>query len=257
MMKYEYFVRDSFGNNLEVLQELPDKGDVFPTVVMVSGFGADLHEYGLFDEISTLLVKNGFQTIRFCFEGTGKSDGEFVTMTMLKQAQQLKDILNECVLKDRFADKSRIGLYAQSFGTATTVAALPLPMIRTFMFSSATADPQDSLGRLFRRQRGYNPEGISKRERSDNKIIKIGPEFWQDLRRHNLIGLIRKLSQPILFVHGTKDKKVKARESLLYFDAVKSRKKFQVIELADHAFTGRFRAAFLGVILDWFEETLR
>ncbi len=74
-MKYDLRIRDSFGNLLEVRQDLPDKGDSFPTILMVPGFGADLHETGLFDDISTALVKNGCQTIRFSFEGTGKSDG--------------------------------------------------------------------------------------------------------------------------------------------------------------------------------------
>ena len=254
-MKYNSKIRDSFGKQLEVLQEIPSKGDKFPTIVMVSGFGADCHEYGLFDDISDLLIRNGFQTIRFNFEGIGGSEGDFVEMTIEKQSQQVKDIL-KFTLKDRFTDKKKIGILTQSFGGPTVMAALPLEKVSTFLFMSAPAYPADSLARYFKRQRGYDPLGISKRERSDNRITSIGPKFWQTLTKYNFLQEVKKLTQPVLFINGTKDKNVSYSEAQLYYDAVTSKKKLHYIYHANHGFTRQFREKLLELVKDWFNQIL-
>lgn len=255
-MKYNLTVKDSFGYDLEVLQELPQKGDIFPTVIMVPGFHMDLHEYGLFDEISDALVKNGFQTFRFSFEGSGKSEGNFVDMTIEKQAQQLKDIL-KYVLKDRFTDTEKVGVYAQSFGTSTVTAALPLPEIKVLLFSATLPDPATKFEKWFNKQRGFEPEGISEIQRSDKRKTRIGPAFWTSLKKRNFLEDILGLTQPILFVHGGNDDKIRYWDIEQYYNSVVSpRKKLQVIEKSDHAFTGKYRPILLKLIADWFNETL-
>ena len=115
---------------------------------MVPGFGADLHEYGFFDEISGVLVRNGFLTFRFSFEGCGASHGEFVNMTIDRQVQQIHDIL-DYIKKDRFTNLRKIGLLAQSFGGCSTIAALPFKSIKSFIFTSFPIDPLTSLSKRF------------------------------------------------------------------------------------------------------------
>lgn len=255
-MKYALKIRDSFGNLLDAIQETPSKGDKFPTVVMVPGFGMDLHEYGYFDEVSDLLIKNGFQTFQFSFEGTGKSEGDFMEMTVDRQSKQLHDILNY-VIKDRFTDNSRIGILAQSFGTTTTISALPLPDIKTLLFTSAPSDPYESLARWFKGQRRFKPDEISEIERSDGRRTRIGAQFWKNLQTHKFSEEVKQVSQPILFIYGSKDKRIKRWEIQDHFLSVKSRKKLLLVNLADHGFTGKFRPTVLKLIVDWFEETLR
>jgi len=255
-MKYNLNITDTFGKKLQALQEIPSKGDLFPTIIMVSGFGADLHEYGLFDELNDLLIRNGFGTIRFNFEGLGESEGNFLDMTIETQAQQVKDIIRYS-LTDRFTDREHIGILSQSFGGPTTIAALPLPEVKTFVFLSAQVDPADSLARYFKRQRGYNPEGISERERSDNRITRIGPQFWQTLAKHNFLLEIKQLTQPVLFIQGTKDKNVSFREAQQYYDVLTNKKKLHYIYHADHGFTREFRPKLLELIRDWFNGELQ
>jgi len=255
-MKYELKIPNAQGQQLEVLQEIPDKGDKFPTVILVSGFGADLHEFGYFDEITTVLLQNGFQTFRLSFSGTGKSQGNFEEMTMESQAAEFK-LLLDYVRHDRFTIKNKVGVFAQSFGASVVISALPLVGISTFLFSATQAFPGETLARHFKRQRGFNPEAVSKMERADKSITRIGPQFWRSEKRHNLIGKIRQIAQPVLFIHGSKDKKVKGAEALLLYNAVTSKKKFHLIENSNHSFTGRFRPKVLELIVEWFEETLR
>lgn len=255
-MNYTLKIRDSFGKLLEVVQEIPSKGDKFPTVVMVPGFGMDLHEYGYFDEASDLLIKNGFQTFRFSFAGTGKSEGDFADMTLDRQARELHDIL-QYVEQDRFTDTTRIGLLAQSFGAITTIGALPISAVKTFLFTSAPADPYASLSRWFRGQRGFDPDGISEIEHSDKSKTRIGTQFWKNLAQQKFSEKLRLVSQPILFIYGSRDKRIKRWEIQDHYFSVIARKKLLLIDQADHGFTGKFRPTVLKLIVDWFAETLR
>ncbi|MEK7166050.1 MAG: prolyl oligopeptidase family serine peptidase [Patescibacteria group bacterium] len=254
-MQYKLKLRDSSGKSLELLQDLPEKGSVFPTVIMVPGFGMDLHEYGYFDYVSRILTRHGIQTFRFSFEGLGNSEGSYQETTIDSQAMQLHDVVNY-VNKDRFTKKKRIGILAQSFGTSVVTVALPLPKIKTVIYTSAPIDPYTSISKWFKRQQGFFPEGISKIERSDKRKTKIGPEFWTSLANHDLKREITVLKQPILFIHGGNDIRIKPFEAHEYFSQVKSRKKFVLIERADHGFTNKFRLKVIDQITKWFSEEL-
>ncbi len=248
-MKYSLHFQDSNKKKIEVLQELPDKGDKFPTILLVPGFGMDLHEYGYFDEASQVFMRNGFQTFRFSFEGTGGSQGNFTDMTVESQVRELRYVIN-------LIDKGRIGLYAQSFGTVVTSVSFPLPEIKTIVFTSAPRDPYTSLSKWFKRERGFDPLGESVIVRSDRRKTRIGPKFWESLQKFNILQEIRKVTQPILLIHGSFDQRVPVIEAEDLYMATLCRKKLHIVEKADHAFTGRFRLPVLKLIAQWFLEEL-
>ncbi len=254
-MRYDLKLPDKSGQLIQVLQELPDKGDKFPTVLLVSGFGMDLHEYGYLDDVSRVLNQNGIQTFRFSYIGTGKSQGKFSETTLDKHVEQLKIVFNY-IKADRFTNLTKIGIFAQSFGTAVVVAAWPLPRVKTLIFTSAPPDPYKSLSTYFRRQRGFNPEGISEAERADGHKTRVGPQFWSSLERINFFRKISEINRPILFIHGGNDRLVRAAETFKYYEQVQTRKKFLVIERANHGFSGQFRPKVVELISDWFSETL-
>ena len=101
-----------------------DKKGKFPAILLVPGFGMDLHEYnGSFDEIAKVLVNEGFLTLQFSFAGCGKSEGDFVEMTFRRQAAQVRDMF-EYLVKREDVDKKRIGVIAQSCGVPSTSTEL-------------------------------------------------------------------------------------------------------------------------------------
>lgn len=254
-MKYKLQVGDHQGRQLEVLQELPDKGDKFPTVLMVPGFGNDLHEFGFFDEVSTTLVRNGMQTLRFSYAGVGNSQGDFSQSNVEDMIEQYKSVL-EYTLKDRFTIKGSFGVLAHQFGTCIVLGAQQEDPIASFVFTSAIADPEDVISRWYRRQRAYNPDGISSRDRSNRTTTSIGSNFWPSTRRFNFISLARKLEKPSLFIHGGRDQYVKGNQAYLLYEAAAGRKKFHLIEKADHGFTGIYRDTAINLIVERFIETL-
>ncbi len=252
-MKYQINVRDSFNKYLEVLQEIPEKGNKFPTVILVSGFGMDLHESGFFDEIAEILYKNGFQTFQFSFEGTGKSEGNFVNTTIETQSQQFKDIL-EYVRKDRYTNSESIGILAQSFGTVIVTAALPLPSVKTVVFTSPPFDPYAAIAKWFKRQRGFNPDAISEIEWADKRKTRVGPQFWISLQKYQALETIKKLTQSILIIHGSKDKRVPLWQTVECFSKLTVSKKLHIVKNGDHAFTNKYRLPVLNLIAEWFNQ---
>lgn len=255
-MKYEFFVKDAKGRKLEVLQQIPDKGDVFPTVLLVPGFGVDLHEYGLYDDLATALIKNGFQTWRFSFAGTGRSEGNFAETTLEYQVEQLKDII-DAVSNDRFTDKTRIGFLGHAFGASVIIAGLPYDGIQSLLFMSPMAEPYDNIAKMYKRQRGFNPVSVSKMERPNKENTSIGPQFWKSLSHFNLVSQSKKATQPVLIIHGSKNFKVKGYEVEHYFRTISAPKKAHIIEKADHGFTGgSVRKKVSELTAEWFEKTL-
>ncbi len=255
-VKYSENVVTNSGIHLDVLQELPSKGDIFPTVLLVPGFGVDLHEYGFFDDVVRSLNKNGYQTIRFSFSGTGKSQGKFLDMTVERQVREFNTVLG-FVLKDRFTDKNRIGILAQSFGGVAVTMAFPLPHVVSLLFTSFPIDPARSIERYFRQKKGFHPDGISEIERSNKKMTRIGPAFWKSIRMVDIRQNLKKLSQPTLFIYGESDRLIDLRETEENFLSLPLRKKrLQMIQKAGHGFTRKSRPVAVSLIRDWFEETL-
>lgn len=253
-MKYHLFLRTREGISLEVMQELPQKGDQFPTVLMVPGFGMDLHEYGLFDQISQALIRNGWQTVRFSFTGCGKSGGDFVSATLNSLVDQFQDILTYTV-KDRFTLKNRIGAIGQSFGGVVIAAALPLPL-KSIIFTSVPSNPYTTLSDYFIQQKGFYPNHISSVQRSDGRITDIGSKFWQSILGKHVSNYMHNLTQPIKFIYGTDDTKLDLTEAKKVYDAVKVKKSWTTIPKANHGFTGKSRQKLLDHIIQWIRQTL-
>lgn len=90
MISKKLFIKNRFGERLEVLKEYQEEKVKYPTVLLVPGLAMNLHEWGgSFDEISQKLVENGFLTFRFSFAGCGQSEGDFKEMTISRQAKQV------------------------------------------------------------------------------------------------------------------------------------------------------------------------
>lgn len=238
------------------MQEIPSKGAQFPMIIMVSGFGADFHEFGLYDVLNDAFIQHGFGVVRFSFVGIGKSRGDYSSSTLESLVAQFQRVI-EYTFNDRFVDKNAIGLFAHGFGAAVVFSGLPIEHVKSLALSAPMSEPDEALPRLFRRQRGYYPDAISTRESPDNTKIRLGPQFWPSLTTPKIKQGIAELTTPTLIIHGEKDKNIKAYNSVDLYESLKCRKKFILLDKADHAFTGDFRQPFIDQVCQWFNDTLR
>lgn len=258
-MTEEYFqITNRFGEKLEALMRKPSALGKYPAIILVSGLGMDLHEWNnSFDEISRLLVKQGYLTLQFSFSGCGNSQGKYVEMTFNRQARQIEDMLAHLQNRQN-VNENKIGLVAQSCGVPSTLL-VNTQIIISYIFISGAFDPYNELKRMFIKRNAFNPSGISKYPRSSGAITYFGKAFWQDLKKYNEQVLIRSINVPALVLHGDKDDYipfVKAQSAFKFFPNSKSR--FKLFRGADHGFEIPLavREEFLREVVNWFQQTL-
>lgn len=153
MSEENFWITNHFGEKLEALLRKPEGSGKFPAVLFVSGFGMDLHEYkNSHDEIAQTLVKNGFMTLQFSFAGRGTSAGNYLEMTLQRQAVQIDDVISWLSKTINSEDNRKIGLHATSFGVPSTMCA-QLAKITSLCFVSGAYYPGKSMRQVFIEER--------------------------------------------------------------------------------------------------------
>lgn len=258
-MNKTLFITNRFGERLEALYRKPRKSGLFPAVLFVSGFGADLHETNnSFDEISKLLTEHGFATLQFSFAGKGKSEGNYLDMTLIRQAKQVEDMLL-WLRKRKDIDVSRIGILALSFGVPSTLA-LSLTEVRSLCLLSGVYFPENYMYKAFNVSGEYNPSGISFRKHTDGTISRVGPEFWKVIKSLNPQKIYKAIKIPVFVIHGDMDLKVNSEQTRKAFDLFSSEtKRYKIFHGGDHGITcvpREMREELLVDIVKWFKDTL-
>ncbi|MCK5107508.1 MAG: alpha/beta hydrolase [Nanoarchaeota archaeon] len=237
------------GEKLIGLRAVPsDLKEKNPCMILAHGFGVTKEEYGLFDGLAEKLSRNGVIVYRFDFSGCGESERNYTETSLTKNKEELESIF-EFVKKDKNVGK--IGLLGQSRGAAAVIiSALDVECI---VLTGAGHTSKEKFAKSFGAE--YNPEGISNKKKSDGRVISIGPVFWKEWDKYNIMEEVKKVKCPILFVHGSKDVNVPVSEmELVYENAINGKK--IIIEGADHGLLP-YREKAYGVIVPWIVEVLK
>jgi len=225
MRERKVAIRNASGERLVGLETLPAAPSV-KAVLLVHGFGVTKSEDGMFDTLAAHLAEAGFTAFRFDFSGCGESDGDYVGTTLSKQRDDLRDMLS--FVRERGAGK--VGILAQSFGTAVTLALSP--EVDAMVLMGSIAHPKEVIAALFGKE--YHPEGVSAARRSDGGVTRLGPRFWPDIARLDLIACVARIQCPKLFIHGSADDIVPLGEMEALFTAAPEPKERLILEGADH-----------------------
>ncbi len=222
-----------------------------PAVLLVHGFGVERTEGGMFTDIALKLSSAGFLVFKFDFSGCGDSEGDYSETSLSKLVSDL-GIMLDFVRKHPKVDKNKIGILAQSFGTSVTVALEP--NVNAIILMGSIAHPHELMKELFKED--FNPNGISSRKRSGGNITRVKPIFWQDLEQYDLLASMKKISCPILFIHGEKDDKVPISEMWSFYYAKKGGKETDIEKGAGHDLKPKRRGVYL-LIENWFNRYLK
>jgi len=251
MKEEKVTILNEFREKLVGLKTVPsNRENKYSTVVLVHGFGVTKSEDGMFDNLANHLSENGFLVYRFDFSGCGESEGDYSETSLSKLKSDLSKIL-DFVKSQSKVDSSRIGIHAQSFGTATTIALEPA--IQCLVMTGSISHPKEVMSKLF--GDGYHPEGISTRTKSEGTITRIKPQFWKDFENYDLLNSIKKINCPILFIHGSKDDRVPISEMEAYFRNANEPKEKIIIEGVDHGLEP-CREKMYEIAVQWFKRWL-
>lgn len=275
MTEESFWITNRFGEKLEAILRKPDENGSFPTVIFVSGFGMDFHEYiNSYDEISRHLVANGMLTFQFSFAGRGKSEGDYTKMTLERQAEQIADVVTWLQAK-RDIQKAHIGFIAQSFGCPTAMTYLAsIDHKRLGLSGMKGKDPIKAVcfvsGVYFlitRFQTKIEKQRISVHKDDvtlfldpfDNEI-PVGPDFWNSIHAFDPLKKASAIEVPLFMIHGEKDRYIQAENPQIVFDAFGSKQKqFKSFQNGDHGITDvprEMREEFLGDVVEWFKHSL-
>lgn len=244
------------GVKLEGLLRKPQGDGTFPAIIMVSGFGMDLHEdKNSNDEVSKRLVDAGFLTVQFNFSIVGTErelalpDRASELASVVKWAKQNKNIARD-----------RIGIHATSFGAPTTLS-MHTAGVKSFVFVSGVY----WLTRFKKQFQGRGATIYYDKDtdlpRSGGRKTIVGPEFWPSIDAFDPLVIARKLFAPVLVIHGDQDDKIDTADVRKFYDAVVSKKKtLKIFKGGDHGITDvprAMREEFLKDVVEWFKQTLQ
>ena len=180
---------------------LPDNSAApFPCVVTSHGYKShrDSEKYL---QIGYRFPLEGIAVLRFDHRGAlnGESDGEFQDTTLSRRVEDLLaaiDALGEV----REIDSNRLGLLGSSLGGMDVLAVKSERVkAKVAMATPFTVPPPSDEMKSAFAEKGYHqyPDGS-----------RINKEFYEDVKRHDLIEGVRQTKCPLLIIHGDLDELV-------------------------------------------------
>lgn len=240
---------------LDGLLRKPQGNGPFPAVILVSGFGMDLHEYkNSNDEVSKRLVDAGFLTVQFNFSVVGTER----ELALPDRARELEAVVR-WVKQNKNIVRDRIGIHATSFGAPTTLS-INIVGIKSFVFASGVY----WLTRFKKQFQGRGATIYYDKDtdlpRSGGTKTVVGSEFWPSIDAFDPLEIAPNFLAPVLVIHGDQDDKIDTVDVKKFYDAVVSKKKkLRIFKNGDHGITDvprAMREEFLGLVTDWFLNTL-
>jgi len=201
------------------------------------------------------LESAGINAFRFDFAGSGASEGEFREGTTSKQIADLKSVVDYFV-----SEGYEVGLVGHSRGGMTVVLEASMDdRIKLVISVSGSMDTQNFINRIFpwQAEKIRNDEIFYWWEEKHGKRYPVTPDMIKDLETHEPCKAVKKITCPILFVHGLDDANVLPEESQSTYREANEPKKIKLYERADHCF--RDKKVFQQMLKDcisWIKEQI-
>ncbi len=255
-MKYLYYqIKKDNGENLRGVVNLPDDFDEnkkYKTVIFFHGLSGDRNGSKWF-RISNAkyLCKMGYAVIRFDFSGSGESDGDFYDMTLGRELEEARLIV-DFAKGLSYVDKDQISWYGHSLGgvIASILAYELKPKSLLLLAPASDITKRDFMVKMSPELDNIIDESVDYRlEENKKKLldlipiedidfggVKIHKNFFVDLLSYDVYEKAKKYKGRVLIMRGSLDDLVDrpSNEKL-----AQSFEKAEYIEVedTDHSFT--------------------
>jgi putative redox protein len=86
---------------------------------------------------------------------------------------------------------------------------------------------------------------------------KLDTGFFADIKRYDIRQRVRDMRKPLLVMHGGADELVPVEDAHQIYNAAGEPRKLEIVEGADHAFSGiLWQERLFKSVLEWFERYL-
>ena len=228
-----------------------DANGKLPIVCIYHGFrGNKMEPHFIFVKLSRLLEKKGIASVRFDFGGSGESDGDFIDMTISKELEDAKAILNYAKSLD-FAATDRIGIVGLSLGGA--VSSMLADDCRDDIKTLCLWAPAGNINMILKEITNDKMRKVRKMGFIDiDEIVPgegglaLGIGFIEELFELDVYKKAVLYNKKVLLIHGEKDEVVPLSFSERYLEIYGKNGRLHVIQGADHTFNR----------LEWEKEVL-
>ena len=213
------------GLNLKAHIAFTSLDTVKGTVILIHGIRAYKEH---FIQLSQTLNNYGFNAVAVDLRAHGESEGTHCTFGA-KEKHDIENLVNELLKDVRIGEN--IGVWGQSLGGVVAIQAMGHDSRIKFgiiesTFSSFPQITHDYFERMF----GFNIEWFT-----DYLIWRAGSIAEFDPQEAMPKELCKKISQRVLMVHGTEDKRIKMEYGVENFKSLASNvKRFMKIDGAGH-----------------------
>jgi len=204
-----------------------------PAVAVFHGFtGNRMEPHFIFVKLSKALERENIASVRFDFSGSGESDGDFFNMTVSKEIDDARCILDYLFSLD-YIDTDNISIVGLSLGGA--IASFIAGEYKEKIKKVVLWAPAGNMLQVAKNVIENNPV-ISQYGYIDLGGLLLSRDFYLDLQNYDFFNEINKYQNKVLILHGTNDGAVPVSVGEKYKEVLGSRAELIKIEGADHTF---------------------
>lgn len=241
---------------LSAVLQTPNGKSNYPLVILCHGFTANKN-HPLLKTLAKYLERRGIASIRFDFNGHGKSKGKFQDMTVLNEIEDAKKVYEYASALPNVTSISIAG-HSQGGVVASMVAGeLGAKKIKSVVLMAPAAVLRDDALRGQLMGETYNalkpPKFVE--ISTPHGSYKVGRNYIKTAQTLPIFETAEKFHGKALIIHGTGDVVVPYTYSLSYKKVLKH-SEVKLLDGVDHSFRGQERLT-AKIAADWFAIQLK
>lgn len=236
------------------LQKPETKESKIPLTILCHGFTANCNTE-LLTDIANDLQSNGIASLRFDFNGHGKSEGEFQNMTVLNEIEDLKDVISWAQAQPWVENISLLGHSQGGVVVSMTAGELGDKVIKNVVLMAPAAVLRDDALRGNTMGATYDPWNMTTDYiQLPFGNLKLGRKYIETAVNLPIYETALNYTGPVLIIHGTHDRVVPYTYGERYDQGYRN-SSIKLIPGEDHSFTVNTAEAAL-YATDWLVKQL-
>lgn len=233
-----------------------NSGKKYPVIIMSHGVLGDRNQGELFSGLADKLYDKGVVTVRFDFDGYGKSDGKLVNNSIKTEVNDLKSVIQYVKTLD-YVDTKQLNLVGFSMGGAATslvAGELKDEIANVVLWApAAVLVDQCEAGQLMDATVDVNnlPDEIPVM----GGQFTFGKVFFKDAIGLDIYSEAKQYTRPVLILQGNADKIVPMSYAEKYNQNY-ANSKLVVIDNGEHVFSGEPLEQVLKLTVDFINEKI-
>ncbi len=252
------YIQGSQGRLFSIVEKPAGTSAKVPLVIICHGFTSNC-QTPLMNDLSQNIVTQGMATLRFDFNGHGRSDGEFVNMTVLNEIDDLKDVIAWARQQPWVEDISLVGHSQGGVVVSMVSGQLGYPDIRAEVLMAPAAVLRDDALRGNTMGAVYDPwnfedDYIELPHAPGTPGLKLGKNYIEAAINLPIYETAANYNGPALIIQGTHDRVVPYTYAERYNEKIKE-SELKLIPDENHSFTLTSKESSL-LAADWLRSRL-